>query len=130
MERKLDWTMTRKKMEIQDSFVKVAMVCDLFDVSISVVKLQQVPRTLRVFLSHFVEGQVWQNDAERSGTSLDANSLDFASGQGIPSWTFKIEGRLLNPVSSCEKLCSAPPFMKFYSRMPAPVFPCENLRRS
>lgn len=35
--------------------------------------------------------------------SSDINSLDFASGQGIPSWTFKVEGRLLDTVSSVDK---------------------------
>lgn len=52
-------------------------------------------RTLRVFLSHNVEGQPWQT-GEAMG--LDPTNLDFNSGQGIPSWTFKIEGRLLEPV--------------------------------
>ena len=60
---------------------------------------RQVPRTLRVFLSHSVEGQPWQNEGEDNGITLDPSSLDFASGKGIPAWTFKVEGRLLDAVS-------------------------------
>ncbi|KAF8588121.1 SWI/SNF complex 60 kDa subunit [Ramaria rubella] len=82
VERKLDWTMSRKKMEIHDAYAKVSVV----------------PRTLRVFLSHSVEGQPWQSGGE--GVTLDPTSLDFASGQGIPSWTFKVEGRLLDAPNS------------------------------
>ena len=77
-----------------------------------VAELEQVPRTLRVFLSHSVQGQPWQNDGERSGTSLDPDSLDFSSGQGIPSWTFRVEGRLLDSVSPCNKFVSCPTFTR------------------
>lgn len=70
-------------------------------VSGQLVKSEQVPRTLRIFLSHSVEGQPWQSGGdEGGGMTLDPQSLDFASGQGIPSWTFKVEGRLLDTVSS------------------------------
>ncbi|KAF8064246.1 SWI/SNF complex protein [Lyophyllum atratum] len=71
MERKLDWTMMRKKVEIQDALARNPTTT----------------RTLRLFLSHTVSGQLWQ-----TGGDLNAN---FETGEGIPAWAFKIEGRLL-----------------------------------
>ncbi|KIJ41033.1 hypothetical protein M422DRAFT_209501 [Sphaerobolus stellatus SS14] len=94
-ERKLDWTIARKRMEIQDSYGKPSLVT----------------RTLRVFLSHTVEGQPWQT---ADGMSLDPTNIDFSSGSGIPSWTFKIEGRLLSNHQQLEpKYASRIPNRKF-----------------
>jgi len=73
MERKLDWTMMRKKVEIEDALTRV----------------QPVPRTLRVFLSHTVSGQVWQQPETGDPTH------NFDTGQGIPAWQLKVEGRVL-----------------------------------
>jgi SWI/SNF-related matrix-associated actin-dependent regulator of chromatin subfamily D len=50
----------------------------------------QTTRTLRLFLSHTVSGQVWQTGVEGG----EAN-VNFDTGEGIPAWSFKIEGRLL-----------------------------------
>lgn len=50
----------------------------------------QTTRTLRIFLSHTVSDQAWQ--LESTGTGEGPN---FETGAGIPSWSFKIEGRLL-----------------------------------
>jgi hypothetical protein len=54
----------------------------------------QVNRTLRIFLSHSVTGQIWQTGetAPADGGELGVN---FETGQGIPAWAIKIEGRLL-----------------------------------
>ncbi|KAK0483375.1 BAR-domain-containing protein [Armillaria novae-zelandiae] len=71
MERKLDWTMTRKKVEIQDSLARNPTTT----------------RTLRLFLSHTVSSQIWQTGGEQMA--------NFETGEGIPAWSFKIEGRLL-----------------------------------
>ncbi|KDR73958.1 hypothetical protein GALMADRAFT_250674 [Galerina marginata CBS 339.88] len=72
MERKLDWTMTRKRMEVQDALGRTPTTT----------------RTLRIFLSHTVSGQLWQNG--------DIPVLpNFETGEGIPAWSFRIEGRLL-----------------------------------
>ncbi|KAI6007053.1 SWI/SNF complex 60 kDa subunit [Pisolithus albus] len=73
MERKLDWTMTRKRVEVQDALSRNPTTT----------------RTLRVFLSHTVSGQSWQvGDAE-------GEPVNFETGQGIPAWSFRVEGRLL-----------------------------------
>ncbi|KAJ7437696.1 SWI/SNF complex protein [Mycena latifolia] len=73
MERKLDWTMMRKKAEIQDALVRPPTTT----------------RTLRIFMSHTVSGQSWQ-------TTPDLNDApNFETGEGIPAWALKIEGRLL-----------------------------------
>ncbi|KAG5646924.1 hypothetical protein DXG03_002000 [Asterophora parasitica] len=69
MERKLDWTMMRKRAEIQDALARNP----------------NTTRTLRIFMSHTVSGQLWQGDT----------SANFETGEGIPAWAFKIEGRLL-----------------------------------
>ncbi|KAI5118709.1 hypothetical protein M0805_004509 [Coniferiporia weirii] len=76
MERKLDWTISRKRAEIQDALGKPS----------------QTTRTLRIFLSHTVSDQVWQTAGQSSG-----EVPNYEGGQGIPSWVFKIEGRLLDP---------------------------------
>ncbi|KAH0579919.1 hypothetical protein H2248_002741 [Termitomyces sp. 'cryptogamus'] len=73
MDRKLDWTMMRKRSEIQDALTRNP----------------STTRTLRLFLSHTVSGQLWQG-----GGDITAN---FETGDGIPAWQFKIEGRLLEP---------------------------------
>ncbi|KAG6850381.1 hypothetical protein H0H93_013936 [Arthromyces matolae] len=73
MERKLDWTMMRKRSEIQDTLTRNP----------------STSRTLRLFLSHSVSGQLWQG-----GGDITAN---FETGEGIPAWAFKLEGRLLEP---------------------------------
>lgn len=75
MERKLDWTMSRKRVEVQDALARNPTTT----------------RTLRVFLSHTVSGQSWQA-SEANG---DGFAVNFDTGQGIPAWSFKIEGRLL-----------------------------------
>lgn len=48
-------------------------------------------RTLRIFLSHTVSGQVWQTGL----VGGDVPNINFDTGEGIPAWAFKIEGRLL-----------------------------------
>ncbi|KAF8346600.1 SWI/SNF complex 60 kDa subunit [Amanita rubescens] len=73
MERKLDWNMMRKKVEVQDALSRTPTTT----------------RTLRIFLSHTVSGQLWQ-----SGSDV-APQANFETGEGIPAWSFKVEGRLL-----------------------------------
>ncbi|ESK90328.1 swi snf and rsc complex subunit ssr3 [Moniliophthora roreri MCA 2997] len=73
MERKLDWTMTRKRVEIQDTLSRNPMTT----------------RTLRIFLGHTVSGQTWQAGSEGN------DNLNPETGEGIPAWQFKVEGRLL-----------------------------------
>lgn len=76
MERKLDWTMSRKRTEIQDALGKPSITT----------------RTLRIFLSHTVSDQAWQTMGQNEAPN-------FETGQGIPSWALKIEGRILEPTS-------------------------------
>ncbi|KAF8494374.1 SWI/SNF complex subunit [Russula emetica] len=78
MEKKLDWTIMRKKAEVQDALGRTA----------------STTRTLRLFLSHTSSGQAWQSETSASGT---ADQPNFETGQGIPAWQLKIEGRLLEP---------------------------------
>lgn len=49
----------------------------------------QATRTLRVFLSHTVSGQPWQ---QADGVQPEVN---VETGEGVPAWQLKIEGRLL-----------------------------------
>jgi len=69
MEHSLDWTMSRKRMEIQEAYGKPS----------------KVRRKLRIFLSHAMSGQSWQQPPSISPVDLD----------GGPGWTFRIEGRVL-----------------------------------
>ncbi|KAG9046845.1 SWI/SNF complex component snf12 [Tulasnella sp. UAMH 9824] len=73
MERSLDWTISRKRMEIQEALGRPV----------------KIRRKLRVFISHSMSGQAWQEPTANDG-------LNFETGEGIPSWTLRIEGRLLD----------------------------------
>jgi SWI/SNF-related matrix-associated actin-dependent regulator of chromatin subfamily D len=93
MEKKLDWTIMRKKAEVQDALGRTASVSINVIFSWVMSNIQpQTTRTLRLFLSHTSSGQVWQTETSASGT---ADQPNFETGQGIPSWQLKIEGRLL-----------------------------------
>jgi len=81
MERRLDWTMTRKRVEVQDALQRIS----------------PTTRTLRIFLSHTVSGQPWQQGMERgafSGAEGDPK-VNPETGEGIPAWQLRIDGRLL-----------------------------------
>jgi len=73
LERKLDSTMMRKRLDIQDS------------VNRNVKRY----RTLRLFISNTVEDQPWQAD------TLDVDAFDFSTNMDS-SYRVKIEGRLLD----------------------------------
>jgi hypothetical protein len=45
-------------------------------------------------LSHTVSGQVWQTGETEAAEGGDAG-VNFETGQGIPAWAIKIDGRLL-----------------------------------
>ncbi|KAJ7126563.1 SWI/SNF complex protein [Mycena crocata] len=96
MERKLDWTMTRKKAEIQDALVRTPMTT----------------RMLRIFMSHTVSSQSWQ-------TTPDLNDApNFETGEGIPAWALKIEGRLLElPNQRTKDRATVRKFSTFIKRM-------------
>ena len=53
----------------------------------------QCKRTLRIFLSHSVQNQPWQRTA--AGDSSEP-TVNFETGEGVPSWTFRIQGKLLD----------------------------------
>ncbi|TFK37555.1 hypothetical protein BDQ12DRAFT_666840 [Crucibulum laeve] len=94
MERKLDWNMMRKRAEVQDALAKNPMTT----------------RTLRIFLSHTVSGQLWQTGGE--------TQPNFETGEGIPAWSFKIEGRLLELPNQRHRDKTAPrKFSTFIKRM-------------
>jgi len=98
-ERKIDWTMTRKVLELQDTSSKIL----------------QRRKTLRVFVTHTAQNQPWQ--VTDSG---ETPTVDFDSGRGIPSWELKIEGKLLEdgisqPTLSPSSSLPAPPPRKFSS---------------
>ncbi|KAI1000896.1 hypothetical protein K3495_g7300 [Podosphaera aphanis] len=73
IERRLDSTMTRKRLDIQDS----------------VNRNVQRFKTLRIWISNTVEDQAWQSD------SLHIDTLDYNTKLD-PSYRVKIEGRLLD----------------------------------
>ncbi|KAI0750937.1 SWI/SNF complex 60 kDa subunit [Daedaleopsis nitida] len=72
METKLDWTMTRKRVEVHDALQRSI----------------PVTRTLRVFLSHTVSGQAWQ----REDVEVQPNP---ETGENIPAWQLRVDGRML-----------------------------------
>jgi len=101
MERRLDWTMVRKKVEVQDALARNPTVRSLYFSLFSlgsphILYQIQTTRTLRIFTSHTVSGQSWQTNAEPNDTNLN-----FETGENIPAWSFKIEGRLLEVCVLC-----------------------------
>ncbi|TCD64932.1 SWI/SNF complex component snf12 [Steccherinum ochraceum] len=80
MERRLDWTMSRKKAEVQDALIRTV----------------PTTRTLRLFLSHTVSGQSWQQGTDPTAADASGETKpNLETGEGIPAWQFRIEGRLL-----------------------------------
>lgn len=55
----------------------------------------QIKRTLRVYLSNTAYNQAWQNE-EDIAAGKEPMSVNIETGDGIPGWDFKIEGRLLD----------------------------------
>ncbi|KAJ1300093.1 hypothetical protein OPQ81_002575 [Rhizoctonia solani] len=97
-EKKLDWITQRKRIELQDALQKVI----------------KTRRTLRVFISHTSSNQAWQ-------ASENPAPPNFETGEGVPSWTLRIQGRLLEQGAGGEGTstgASAPP-PKFSSLLKA-----------
>lgn len=96
-EKRLDWTMTRRRQEIYDTLSRSNGGI-------------QTKRTLRIFMSHSVKNQAWQKgSSEDSAKAETAETTEgekqegeepktrLETGDGVPSWTFKVEGKLLHP---------------------------------
>lgn len=103
MERNLDWTLARKRAELMDSMGRPP----------------KVKRTLRIFLSNTCANQPFQvaekeqskqaADAADAADDADAGDDDEGADEpkhrattkvestDVPSWTMRIEGRLLDP---------------------------------
>ncbi|EJT97036.1 SWI/SNF complex protein [Dacryopinax primogenitus] len=77
MERKLDWVIARKKLDLSDALNKPG----------------KTSRTLRIFLSTQLSNQSWQVAEGDTGPDADFSSIS------PPAWTMRIEGRLLDPPS-------------------------------
>ena len=73
VERKLDYTMMRKRLDIQDSINRNV----------------KRHRTMRIWISNSAENQPWQ------AKGLDENAFDFTTGED-GTYRVKIEGRLLD----------------------------------
>ncbi len=85
LEQRLDSTITRKKLDLQEVLSKPLKV---FPNRISWITANkyQTTRTLRVFLSNYASDQY---------TQLSASNQIVNPGS-IPSWTLRVEGRLLD----------------------------------
>ncbi|KAG4303410.1 hypothetical protein PCK1_000374 [Pneumocystis canis] len=75
IERRLDAVITRKQFDIQDAINKSS----------------KIKKTLRVFVSNISSDQPWQTTNKK----LDHHAFDFDTG-AIPTWTLRIEGKLLD----------------------------------
>lgn len=75
-EKRLDMISAHKRSQIHDSLQRPA----------------KTTRQLRVFLSNTASGQPWQQQEQQE----QGEPVNFETGAGIPAWTFKIEGRLLD----------------------------------
>ncbi|KAK0560316.1 SWI/SNF and RSC complex subunit Ssr3 [Tilletia horrida] len=87
LERKLDWTIARKRAEIADSITKPA----------------RIKRTLRIFISNTCANQPFQTKSQSGAEGADGAAGGGADGSAAntvvdaPSWTLRIQGRLLEP---------------------------------
>lgn len=72
-EHQLDWTLLRKRAQANDALGRPT----------------KVKRTLRVYLSYTAYNQAAQQSTEET-------LPDPVTGQGVPGWTLRIEGRLLD----------------------------------
>ncbi|KAL0143418.1 hypothetical protein V8B55DRAFT_1477373 [Mucor lusitanicus] len=88
-EKKLDATIMRKRLDIQEALGKPT----------------KVHRTLRLFISNTASDQ--------SSTMEDENAFDLNNGN-VPSWTLKIEGRLLDPADPAKTAQPAPKLTSFF----------------
>ncbi|KAG2197166.1 hypothetical protein INT47_009473 [Mucor saturninus] len=86
-EKNLDVSIMRKRLDIQEALGKPT----------------KVRRTLRIFVSNTAADQTSQID--------EPNSFDL-NNENAPSWTLKVEGRLLDPLIPTKK---AQPIQKFTS---------------
>ncbi|WFD34658.1 non-specific serine/threonine protein kinase [Malassezia cuniculi] len=91
-ERRLDWTLARKRAELMDGLSRPP----------------RVKRTLRIFLSNTCANQPFQVEerAKKPQEEHDEDDEDEKPANGgapapssteLPSWTLRIEGRLLDP---------------------------------
>lgn len=104
-EKSLDWTLARKRAELTDGMnsrppkvsreKSAGTAYRMAYLTTSPLARPQVKRTLRLFLSNTCANQPWQKEAAAAEAS-GSNSASTAS-DGIPSWTLRIEGRLLEP---------------------------------
>lgn len=91
-ERRIDATINRKKLDLQDTVARSSKKSEI----------------LRVFLSNSVSNQTWQNVSNMDDVD---NNFDFDMGGGQPgSWNLRIEGRLVN-----EEPADSPTRRKFSS---------------
>lgn len=114
VEQKLDWTLLRKKAEINDTLGRPVRVRPSCIVTFSGMDTDgQVKRTLRVFLSNTAHDQEWQKDhdqKEKTAAAAAAEAeggvkpedmkpqaqVDVNQGKGIPGWVLRVEGRLID----------------------------------
>ena len=78
MEKKLDATIARKILDIQDNASKIP----------------PVKRTMRLFISNLAANQFY--DAQDSSMDVEGSASIDSLQDKIPCWTLKIEGKLLD----------------------------------
>ncbi|KAK5635257.1 hypothetical protein RRF57_010970 [Xylaria bambusicola] len=92
-ERRLDATMTRKRLDIVDAVTRSAKVCDASTCYCIIPsannKALQRWKTLRIWITNTAENQIWQ------GNGLNVDTFDFNSNLE-PTYRVKIEARLLD----------------------------------
>ncbi|KAI8927430.1 hypothetical protein BC831DRAFT_398627, partial [Entophlyctis helioformis] len=114
-EKRLDATITRKTLDIQDSLMKSG---------------KRTKRTLRVFVSNLAVNQL--ADTQDGLTSKLEDVYDMSSAR-IPEWTLKIEGRLIDALYMRKPPPYQPKFSSFFKsvvvelKRDAELYPDGNL---
>lgn len=83
LERKLDWTVARKRVEMAESVGVTGA---------GTAVPARTRRKLKVRISNECSDQLWQQGEEEAVTK---NEVDFVTGEGVPSWVLRVEGQLM-----------------------------------
>lgn len=92
-EKKLDATIMRKRLDIQEALGKPTKVPNTRSMTFFFLKISfifycfKIRRTLRLFISN--------TSTDQSSNAEEENAFDLNMGN-VPNWVLKIEGRLLD----------------------------------
>lgn len=107
LEKSLDVTYTRKRAELVDDSTNAK---------------RTVWKRLRVRMSTDCADQEWQQSPSDGNAADENDKPDFETGKGIPSWTMRIQGQLLDVRVACSRRAA-----RFTEKSSIPRFQLEGV---